>query len=429
VIEGGPVVATAVPPALLERMSRGLVPPPRPSPCREAAPGTDLQAAIDDAPDGSALCLAASTYAGPITIRHGIRLWGPPESRIRSAGEGTTVRIVASDAALLGVTVDGSGDRYDHQDAAIAIGADGVIIEGVTVEHATFGVVVERARAVALRGNRIIGTADAALGLRGDAIRLWETYDTVVEANVVSGSRDIVVWYSSRNRLTDNVIVGSRYGTHLMYSHGNLIAGNQYVGDVVGIFAMYSRELEIHDNLLASSGGAAGIGIGLKESSGVSVHDNLLLRDTVGIFIDRSPFTLDEPNRFERNAIRLCGTGIVFHSSPQASAFVGNSLRTNLEQVRVDGGGDAREVEWRGNDFDDYVGYDLDGDGIGDVPYELRSLTNRLTATYPALTFLHGTPALALVEAVSYIVPLFRPKSVLADPAPRLAPLALRGPA
>jgi hypothetical protein len=64
--------------------------------------------------------------------------------------------------------------------------------------------------------------------------------------------------------------------------------------------------------------------------------------------------------------------------------------------VRVDGGGDALGIEWDRNDWDDYRGYDLDGDGVGDVPYELRSLSNELRARYPDLAFFDGSPTVAL---------------------------------
>jgi nitrous oxidase accessory protein len=87
----------------------------------------------------------------------------------------------------------------------------------------------------------------------------------------------------------------------------------------------------------------------------------------------------------------------------------------------VDGRGDAREALWRGNHFDDYAGYDLDGDGVGDVAYELRSLSSAWISQFPALAFFRGTPALALAEAIGRIVPLFEPRLVLSDPEPRMA--------
>jgi nitrous oxidase accessory protein len=399
--------------------------PSRPEPCRAVTAAIDLQAALDAASDGDTLCLAPGTYAGPILIARGVTLWGPHDAVVRSNGQGTTVRIAGAGAALLGLTIAGSGTRYDKQDAGLLVGADRVRVEGVAVRDAVFGITVEQAHQVVLRGNRIVGRPEPMLGLRGDALRLWEVYDSTVEGNTVVDARDVVVWYSSRNRIAGNVVTGSRYGTHFMYSHQNVVAHNRYVGNVVGVFVMYSRQVELRDNVMAASGGAAGFGLGLKESSGLDVARNALVKNTVGIYVDSSPFQPGMPNRFEGNIVRLSETGVLFHSSPHENVFSGNSFRDNFQQVRVDGGGDARDAEWRGNDFDDYAGYDFDGDGFGDVPYELRSLTNRLTSTYPSLAFLHGTPSLGLVEAVGFIVPLFQARTLLVDPAPRMAPLSL----
>jgi nitrous oxidase accessory protein len=399
--------------------------PPRPEPCRAVAPGVDLQTALDAASDGDTLCLAPGSYAGAITIARGITLWGPRDAVVKSDGRGTTVRVAGAGAVLLGLTISGSGSRYDKQDAGLLVASDRVRVEGVEVRDAVFGITVEQARGVEIRGNRIVGRPEPMLGLRGDALRLWEVHDSTVESNTVVDGRDVVVWYSSGNRIVDNVVTGSRYGTHFMYSHQNVVARNRYVRNVVGVFVMYSRQVALRDNVMAASGGAAGFGLGLKESSGLDVAGNVLVKNTVGMYIDSSPFQPEMPNRFTRNIVRLSETGVLFHSSPHENFFTGNSLRDNFQQVRVDGGGDALGVAWSGNDFDDYAGYDLDGDGVGDVPYELRSLTNRLTSTYPALAFLHGTPSLALLEAVSFILPLFQARTLLVDPAPRMAPLSL----
>ena len=97
-------------------------------------------------------------------------------------------------------------------------------------------------------------------------------------------------------------------------------------------------------------------------------------------------------------------------------------------QVQVDGRGDARQAVWRSNEFDDYAGYDLDGDGTGDVPYELRILSSDWVAEVSTLAFFRGTPAFALVEAIGRIVPLFEPRLVLSDPEPRMTRVAWEGP-
>jgi nitrous oxidase accessory protein len=88
----------------------------------------------------------------------------------------------------------------------------------------------------------------------------------------------------------------------------------------------------------------------------------------------------------------------------------------------VGGGGDAAEVDWQGNYWDDYQGYDLDADGVGDVPYRLRSLAGEMTSRYPDLAFLRGTPTLGLVDAAGHALPIFTPQTLLEDATPLVRP-------
>jgi len=397
--------------------------PARPGACREIPAGSALQEAIDAAPPGGALCLAPGRYAGPLRITQPLVLWGPPDAVIHSSGEGTTVRLEGDGAALLGLTIDGSGGRFDLLDAAVHVSGRDARVEGIGVRNATFGILIERATGAIVRGNEVTGDAAKPLGLRGDGIRLWETYDSRVEDNRVEHARDTVLWYASRNRIAHNTIHDGRYGAHLMYSHENVLLDNRFTGNVTGLFVMYSRDVEVRGNVFADSGGAAGVGLGLKESGNVRVLGNLFVHDTVGLYLDTSPLWPDDHNRIEGNAFRLNGVAISFLGPTARNELVGNELRDSQRQVEVEGRGDARDALWHGNAYDDYAGYDLDGDGVGDVPYELRSLASELVAGTPALAFYRGTPAFALAEAVGRIVPLFEPRLVLADPAPRMSGL------
>lgn len=411
----GPSAATAG--------ERGAAPPgvPRPPSCREV-PAGELAGSLAAAGPGEALCLPAGRHPGPIRVPAGVTLWGPREAVVTSGGRGTTVELEGDGARLLGLTVDGSGSRFDTLDAAVRARGREVAVEGVRVVHATFGILVERSREALIRGNHVTGDAASALGLRGDGIRLWETDDSTVEGNRVEDSRDVVVWYSRRNAVRDNEVVRGRYGTHFMFSHDNRVERNRYVGNEVGVFVMYSRGIELLDNLMADGTGAAGMGIGVKESGGLKVEGNQVLHDTVGLYLDTSPLQLDEHNLIARNVFRLCQQAVVFHSSERRNAFRGNAFQDNGEQVVVEGGGHALEVEWSENHFDDYAGYDLDRDGLGDVPYEVRDLSSDLVSRQPELAFFRGTPALALVRAAGEIVPVLAPRPILRDERPRMQP-------
>ncbi|HLU38738.1 MAG TPA: nitrous oxide reductase family maturation protein NosD [Planctomycetota bacterium] len=393
--------------------------PPRPAAGTDVAPGT-LPAALEAAPEGAVLCLAPGRHEGPIVVRRKVTLWGPPDAVVAGSGRGTTVTVEAPGSALLGFTVDGSGTRFDLLDAAVHVAASDVRVEGLTVRGALFGILVQRAARVVVRGNEVVGTGQAAMGLRGDTIRLWEASDCTVADNFVRDGRDVVVWYSDRARVVRNTVLGGRYGTHFMFSRDSTVEGNSWVGNVVGLFVMYSHGIAVRDNLVSRCTGAAGIGIGLKESGNLAIERNRLIANTVGMFFDSSPLDPDEHNRVAENVVRLSGTAIHFHGGAARNRFLANTFRDNHHQVRVDGGGDALAAEWLGNAWDDYQGYDLDGDGTGDLPYEVRSLATQLTGKYPDLAFFHGTPALFLVDLTGKAMPMFRPKTLLVDRAPRV---------
>ena len=425
---GFAALACAAPePAARPTAGPAVASPPRPAACRELAGGA-LQAAIDAAPDGAALCLPAGSFAGPVRLARGITLWGPAQAVIASSGEGTTVRLEGEAPSLLGVTVDGSGGRFDLLDAAVHVSGRGARVEGVRVRNATFGILVERASGAQVRGNEVAGAPELPFGLRGDGIRLWEVYDSVVEDNRVRDARDVVLWYATGNRLARNRIEGGRYGAHLMYSHRTEIYANQFVGNVTALFVMYSRDARIRGNLFADSAGAAGIGLGLKESGNLSVEENLLVHNTVGLYVDTSPLWPDDRNRFAGNVFRLNGVGITFLGRADHNELRGNGFRDNQVQIEVDGRGDARAATWLGNEFDDYAGYDLDGDDTGDLPYELSSLSSDLVAEAPALAFFRGTPALGLAETIGRLVPILAPRLVMVDPAPRMSRIAWEAP-
>lgn len=397
--------------------------------CDPVRPGEDVQARIDSAPEGHVLCLEPGRHAGPLEITRRITLRGRSGAVVESRGRGTTISIEADGAALVGGAVDGSGGRFDLLDAAVRVRADDVLVEGVTIRRALFGLLAERSERLRARGNRIVGDPGQTLGLRGDGIRLWEVRESVVERNHLSHSRDIVVWYSPGNRISGNRVEGGRYGTHLMYSHGNEIVGNEYVGGVVGVFAMYSRDLAIRDNVVARAGGAAGVGLGAKESGGLVVTGNWFVANTVGVYLDTSPLEPSDENVFTGNTFRFSEAAVVFHGRADRNRFEANSFRDNRVTVRVEGRGDALAARWRGNHFGDYRGYDLDGDGIGDLPYELRSLSSSLETRRPSLAFFRGTVAMGLVELAGEALPLFQPTTLLVDPVPLMRAPEREGPA
>ena len=397
------------------------VAPPRPAVCRQVE-GGDLSAVLAGAQDGEALCLAPGRWSAAPVIDRKVSIWGPRDAVIVATRPGSVITITAAGTTLAGLTIDGTGGRFDKLDAAVHVIADDVRIDGIKVMHSVYGVLVEKVKRATIVNNHVAGDAETAMGMRGDTIRLWETYDSIVADNLVEDGRDMVVWYSSRNTITGNRVLRGRYGTHFMYSHDNEVRDNAFVDGVVGVFVMYSKRVTLARNLIVNASGGSGMAIGLKDSGNIVVDQNVLVHNTIGIYIDESPGHFQETLRLTRNVIRQCTTALQFHTTPQRTTIEGNDLADNVRQVAADAGTRPTGARWQSNYFDDYTGYDLDGDGVGDLPHRAESASEDLVAQHPELAFLRSAPALALVDIGSRLLPLWNARTLLVDERPRMNP-------
>jgi len=382
--------------------------------------GTALQSVVDDASPGAVLCLSPGVYPAPLEIASRLTLLGPATAVIRSNGSGTTLHVSADSVVLEGFTVDGSGRRYDKMDAGVYVHGIGVTVHGLTVRDALFGIIVEQSDDVTVADNHVTGLADLPVGIRGDGIRLWEVRHSQVTGNQLEDSRDILAWYSPGNRIAGNTVRRSRYATHFMYSDDCVVEDADYQDNIVGVFVMYSRGVTLRRNLIGDNAGADGMGLGVKESGNLMVEGNRFIHDSRCLYLETSPFREGDSVLVRGNTFAACTSAVTFHSSQHDNAFVDNTFEGNQTQVAVEGRGTAQEVSWGGNYFDDYQGYDLDGDGLGDVPYELRSFSERLVAGHPQLAFLRGTVALGLLDLAARVFPLLQPETLLVDPHPRM---------
>ncbi|MCG6955249.1 MAG: nitrous oxide reductase family maturation protein NosD [Gemmatimonadetes bacterium] len=399
---------------------------PFPLPCpaggRVVPPGAALQAVVDQVVAGTVLCLSDGTYVGPVEIHRSLTLQGSHAAVIHSDGTGTTLRVVADSVALEGFTVEGSGDRYDKMDAAVYVHGRGIEVHDLEIRGALFGIIAEQSHDLLIEGNHVVGRAELPVGIRGDGVRLWEVRGSVVAGNRLEDSRDILVWYSPGNHIVGNRVERSRYATHFMYSDDCVVENGDYRDNIVGVFVMYSRGTTLRNNDIAGNASAGGMGLGVKESGNLVVEANRFVRDKTCVYLDTSPFREGDSVWVRANTFARCVTGVTFHSSERRNAFLGNAFEANQTQVVVEGRGNAQGVTWKGNYFDDYQGYDLDGDGSGDVPYEVRSFSESLVADHPQLALLRGTLALGLLDAAARVFPLLEPETLLTDPQPRVSP-------
>ncbi len=399
------------------------VPPGPPVHVRVAA-GEDVNARLQSLPAGSTVQLLPGDHAGPIVVDRPLTLRGP--ARVLGPGRGSVILVLADDVTVEGLEVTGSGLDATAGDAGVVVAGSRARIRDVQIVHTFLGVDLRASHHSEVRGCTIFGREEGTIGTHGDGVRLWESDDNVIVDNRLEHVRDMVVWYSERNRFEGNEVTRSRYGVHLMHADDTVLRGNRFVDDVVGVFAMYSAGVHVLDNLVLRANGPAGMGIGLKESDRVTVAGNRLLASTTGLYLDSTPHRSDSFADVRDNLIAYDHVGVRFHGVHPGAVFAGNDLHENHTQVRVDGGGQAAAAEFSGNRWSDYVGYDLDRDGIGDLPYAPRSLARSVVDRRPAAGFFDGTPAAALLDLLAAAFPMWSPPPLITDPRPRLGRLELR---
>ncbi len=381
-----------------------------------------LQEAIDNAEAGSIIRLDPGVYKGRLTINKPIKIEGKSKGVIIDGeGEGTVITIRSSYVTLKNLTITNSGARHENLDAAISIAdAKQCEISDNAITDCLFGIDMQMVNNSIIRNNTITSKG-YDLGLRGDGLRLWYSNDNLVQKNSLIRSRDMVVWYSHGNRIEENFGEHNRYSLHFMYAGKNYVHNNKYQYNSVGIFFMYSQDTIATGNVIKSSLGATGMGIGLKDVSNFTIKDNTILYNAQGIYIDRSPFEPDTHNYIENNRILYNAEALHFHSLSENNVLKDNTLLGNIEDIVNDSrGSKTDDNDFEGNYWDSYAGFDRDGDNIGDTPHRVYQYADKLWLYNPEVKFFYGSPVISLLNFLAKLAPFSEPVFLLEDAKPRL---------
>jgi nitrous oxidase accessory protein len=79
------------------------------------------------------------------------------------------------------------------------------------------------------------------------------------------------------------------------------------------------------------------------------------------------------------------------------------------------------DCDWSSDVCSSDLGWDRDGDGLGDIPYEANDIVDRLSWQHPSLKLLMASPAVQALRLVGRQFPVLRVPSVV-DARPRMQP-------
>ncbi len=372
--------------------------------------GADLVATIAAAHDGDLVEVPRGTWHGPIRIERRITLRGTG-GVIDGGGHGTVVVITAPGATIEGLTVRGSGTELSgmQPDSCIWVekSATGAVVRNNSLSDCAFGIWVNTTHKAELIGNHVYGRTEQRPTDRGNGIQLFDGSELVVRGNVVTGARDgIYVSAVEDSLIEDNQVRNQRYGVHYMYSQRNTLRNNVSEDNLSGFALMESHDLTVVGNVARHN---EHHGILFRDATGCIIRDNRLIENGEGLFFFSSADNQIQGNRMVGNKV-----GAKIWAGSQRNTISGNAFIANRQQVFYVGATDlVLGKDGPGNFWSDYVGWDQNGDGVGDRPYRMASFTSRLVYKYPAAAMLTHSPAVELLSHLEERMPLLTAPTVV----------------
>jgi nitrous oxidase accessory protein len=374
-----------------------------------------ITAALRAAPAGARITVLPGVYReGTLNIDRRVELVGRGMPVLDGEGEHTVVHVSADGVAIRGFEIRNAGVSFVSDNAGIYFDdVTGCTVEGNRLRHNFFGVYLARSRDCAVVDNDIAatGTREAT---SGNGIHLWYSSGTRIEGNTIRGHRDgIYLEYAERTRITGNTSEGNlRYGLHFMFSGDSDYEGNVFRRNGAGVAVMYSKGVRMSRNLFEDNRGTAAYGLLLKDISDSEIRNNVFLRNTVGIFSDGSIRVVVDGNRFQGN-----GWAARVFASSHENRFTNNDFVDNTFDVSTNSRRNFNTFD--GNYWSRYRGYDLTGDGYGDVPHRPVRLFSLIVQRNQAALVLMRSLFVDLLDLAERVMPVLTPET-LVDERPRM---------
>ena len=379
-------------------------------------PGDNLAAAVRAAQPGDTVQVQRGQYRANLLIDKPLTLRGLDRPTLSGGNQGDTIRVTAPDVVIEGLIVRDSGDDLKAQNAGIYLypGAHRAVVRHCDLTYNLFGLWIEKADDVRIEHNVITGKREYASPQRGNGVQLYNTKGAQILNNDISFVRDaLYVDVSHHAVFKGNRLHHSRYGTHYMNSYYNLWEDNDTYYNRGGLALMEVRDQVVRGN---RAWGNSDHGIMLRTLQDSVIENNVVAGNNRGFFIYDVEYIKLNDNLIVDNTV-----GVHLSAGSKNNEVEGNDLIGNREQVRYVGARDERWGTQRGNHWSNYLGWDRDGDGMGDVPYEANDMVDRLTWRHPSVKLLLASPAVQALRLVGRQFPILRAPSVV-DPHPRMQP-------
>ena len=281
-----------------------------------------------------------------------------------------------------------------------------------------FGIYIQYSKNCIIKNNKIIAFGKEEQEI-GNGIHCWKSDSLQIIGNYVSGNRDgiyfefvtnSVIW---RNISTNNI----RYGLHFMFSNDDAYFSNIFENNGAGVAVMYTKNVVMMNNTFKDNWGDAAYGLLLKDISDATIFNNRFINNTSAIFMDGGNRIKVEKNTFKANGWGLKIQASCMENVIENNNFLGNTFDVSTNSTLV-------QNKFISNYWDKYEGYDLNKDGLGDVPYRPLSLFSVIVESNPPAMLLFRSFMVTLLDKSEKILPSLTPENFI-DNTPLIHALKL----
>lgn len=322
------------------------------------------------------------------------------------------------------VTVDGFVVKASGQSSMLDVAGikvyntHDVMVRNNVLEDNFFGIYLQQSKHCVIENNRLHAFGKAE-HLIGNGIHSWKSDSLVIAGNQVQGHRDgIYLEFTTHTAVRNNVSHANlRYGLHFMFAHNNSYTFNTFSSNGAGVAVMYTHHVHMKNNVFKDNWGDSAYGILLKEISDSEIENNSFLGNTTGIFMEGASRI-----RIKKNAFQSNGWALKIQASCMDNQVEGNNFQGNTFDVATNSSLVLNTFDK--NYWDKYEGYDLDKDGVGDVPYRPVSLYSMIVERFPAAMILFRSFMVGLLDRTEKMIPGMTPEQ-LKDTLPAMKPVIL----
>ncbi len=375
-----------------------------------------IKQAISLAETGDTIFINKGTYSeGTILIDKPLVVIGVEKPELDGQFKHAVLRVQADSVTITGLTIKNVGTSYIEDKAAIrVIKGRNCVIKGNYLEDTFFGIYLERCKYCIVENNKIIGKAEHEMS-SGNAIHLWYCKNIIIKNNHAEGHRDgIYLEFVDHSLVTKNFVKDNiRYGLHFMFSNDDKYIDNQFISNSAGVAVMFSKNILMDSNLFSNNWGSSSYGLLLKDITDSEIKNNKFIENTIGIFAEGVNRVKLHNNNIEKNGWALKILGSCSDNIVTANNFINNTfdISTNTRH---------NFNTYDGNFWSEYSGrYDLNKDGIADVPFRPVKLFSFMIANMSSSTILMRSLLIDLVNYAEKIVPVITPNKLI-DNKPRM---------